>query len=183
MPRKPDANLEGRILDAAYRLWSERGERALTMRAVAQAAHTTTPTLYKRFRDKSDLRNFLEERARQNLFAAIKPCRSGIEVCRRALAFISKHRNEYRLLTTGWAERLTSGAPMISLELLQKVLARELGGTPASHKDLGLQLIAQIHGTALLLSPANDQKRMAPEFHKACLRACAELIRQAGSSR
>lgn len=181
MPRKPDAHLEGRILDAAYRLWSERGERALTMRAVAQAAGTTTPTLYKRFRDKSDLRNFLEERARQNLFGAIKPSRSGIEVCRRALAFISKHRNEYRLLTTGWAERLTSGAPMISLELLQRVLSRELGGTPGSHKDLALQLIAQIHGTALLLSPANDRKRMAPEFQRACLKACAGLIRETGT--
>ncbi len=44
MPRKPDARLEGRILDAAYRMWSKRGERALTMRAVARASGTTTPT-------------------------------------------------------------------------------------------------------------------------------------------
>ena len=43
MPRKADARLEGRILDAAYRIWSERGENALTMRAVARAARTTTP--------------------------------------------------------------------------------------------------------------------------------------------
>jgi len=179
MPRKPDAELEGNILDAAYRLWSERGERALTMRAVARAARTTTPTLYKRFRDKSDLRHFLEERARQNLYAAIKPSRTGIEVCRRALVFISKHRNEYRLLTTGWAERLTSGAPMISLELLQRVLARELGGTPQGRRLLGLQLVAQVHGTALLLAPSHDHSRLAPEFQKACLVACAALIRQA----
>jgi AcrR family transcriptional regulator len=179
MPRKPDAELEGQILDAAYRLWSERGERALTMRAVARAAKTTTPTLYKRFRDKSDLRHFLEERARQNLFAAIKPSRSGLEVCRRALTFIAKHRNEYRLLTTGWAERLTSGAQMISLELLQNVLARELGGNAASRRDLGLQLIAQVHGTALLLSPAHDRARLAPDFQKSCLHACSALIRGA----
>jgi hypothetical protein len=42
MPRKPDAALENRILDAAYKLWSKRGEDALTMRAVAKAAGTTT---------------------------------------------------------------------------------------------------------------------------------------------
>jgi len=36
MPRKADTALEGRIVDAAYRLWSQEGEAALTMRAVQQ---------------------------------------------------------------------------------------------------------------------------------------------------
>lgn len=43
-------------------MWSEQGEKALTMRAVARAAKTTTPTVYQRFRDKTDLKHFLEER-------------------------------------------------------------------------------------------------------------------------
>jgi len=43
MPRKADARLEGRILDAAYRIWSKRGERALTMRAVAHASGNHYP--------------------------------------------------------------------------------------------------------------------------------------------
>src|SRR6267378_1571293 len=54
MPRKADALLEGRILDAAYHIWSRRGEPALTMRAVAGASGTTTPTLYERFSNKED---------------------------------------------------------------------------------------------------------------------------------
>ena len=72
MPRKPDVALEGKIVDVAYRLWSEHGEAALTMRAVARAAKTTTPTVYQRFRDKTDLRHFLEERARQKMFDALR---------------------------------------------------------------------------------------------------------------
>jgi len=73
MPRKADAHLEGRILAAAYRIWSKRGEHALTMRAVALASGTTTPTLYERFSNKDDLLSLLRRRARLNLFAAIKP--------------------------------------------------------------------------------------------------------------
>jgi len=56
--------LESRILDAAYRMWSERGEHALTMRAVASASGTTTPTLYERFSNKDDLLSVLRRRAR-----------------------------------------------------------------------------------------------------------------------
>src|SRR5207249_9688499 len=76
MPRKPDARLEGRILDAAYRMWSKRGERALTMRAVACASGTTTPTLYERFSNKGGLLAPLRRRARLKLFAAIQSSRT-----------------------------------------------------------------------------------------------------------
>lgn len=180
MPRRPDADVERRILDAAYRLWSERGESALTMREVARAARTTTPTLYQRFQDKNDLRHFLVERARQNLFNAIQPAETPLESLKKALEFISRHGNEYRLLTFGWAQRLASGAPMISLEFLQKLLAKELGGSPSKYKQLGLQLVAQVHGTSMLLPPSDEDTAIVRGFHKTCLKACSVLIRNAG---
>ena len=55
MPRQADPQLEQRILDAACRLWSRGGEKALTMRGVAKAAGTTTPTLYERYHDRDDI--------------------------------------------------------------------------------------------------------------------------------
>lgn len=179
MPRRPDADVEHRILDAAYRLWTERGETALTMREVAKAAHTTTPTLYQRFQDKNDLRNFLVERARQNLFNAIQQAETPLESLKKALEFISHHGNEYRLLTFGWAQRLASGAPMISLEFLQKLLAKELGGSPVKYKQLGLQLVAQVHGTSMLLPPSDEDTEIVRGFHKLCLKACSVLIQNA----
>ena len=49
MPRTPDPELEDRIVAAAMRLLDRGGEEAITMRAVAQEAGTTTPTIYERF--------------------------------------------------------------------------------------------------------------------------------------
>ena len=55
MPRQADPQLEQRILEAASRLRARGGEKALTMRAVAKAAATTTPTVYERYRDRDDI--------------------------------------------------------------------------------------------------------------------------------
>ncbi len=55
MPRQPDPDLEERILSAAHVLWKRGGEKSLTMRAVARAARTNTPAVYRRFKDRRDL--------------------------------------------------------------------------------------------------------------------------------
>jgi len=110
MPRKADKQLEGRIVDAAYQLWSKGGEHAVTMRAVALAAKTTTPTLYERFRDKHDLIVFMRVRARERMFAALQAAKSSVEVCRLGLEFAIANGNEYLLLTSDWAERLRAGS-------------------------------------------------------------------------
>ena len=69
MPPIADKHLEERILKAALRLWRKRGEDGLTLRAVAEEADTTTPTLYKRFRNKEALRLALAYRFREELTA------------------------------------------------------------------------------------------------------------------
>jgi AcrR family transcriptional regulator len=176
MPRKADAGLEGRIVDVAYRLWSEKGEKALTMRAVAKSARTTTPTLYGRFRDKHDLLEFLRERARRRLFVAIQPAQSAGEACRLALAFISQHGHEYRLLTSEWAARFADQKPMPSYQLLQERLTEQLGGQPEDHGRLTMGLIALVHGTAMLRPESDEHHDIAQEFQTACLEACDALI-------
>ena len=55
IPRQPDPELEARILEAADALWRRGGEKALTMRAVAKAARTNTPAVYRRFKDREHL--------------------------------------------------------------------------------------------------------------------------------
>jgi AcrR family transcriptional regulator len=182
MPRKADVGLEVRILDAAYQLWSERGEHALTMRAIAKAAGTTTPTLYERFRDKHDLLELLRVRARENLYSAIRPADSATDVCRRALDFIARHGHEYRLLTDGWAVRLGRKEPMPSVALMKQRLAEQLGGAPDDHTDLSLALVAQVHGTALLLLAAGVYEDVARQLRRVCMDACEALIREALSN-
>lgn len=180
MPRKPDKQLEGRILDAGYQLWSKGGEHALTMRAVALAAKTTTPTLYERFRDKHDLIVFLRVRARERMLSALQPAKSTVEACHFALEFALKNGNEYLLLTSDWAERFARKEPMPSYEYAQERLAQDLGGEPRDYTELALALVAQVHGTAVLLLGEGVGAAIAGEFKRACLEACQALIECGG---
>jgi AcrR family transcriptional regulator len=176
MPRKADKQLEGRILDAGYQLWSRGGARALTMRAVALAAKTTTPTLYERFRDKHDLIAFLRVRARERMFNALQPAKSTAEACRLGLEFALTNGNEYLLLTSDWAERFARKDPMPSYDYVKERLAGDLGGMPGDYAEQALALVALVHGTAILLLGEGVGAAIAKEFRDACLDACEVLI-------
>jgi AcrR family transcriptional regulator len=176
MPRKADEQLEGRIVDAAYQLWSRGGERALTMRAVALAAKTTTPTLYERFNDKHDLLVFMREKARQRMFQAVQPAKTAAEVCQQALKFSRTNGNEYSLLLADWAVRLGRKEPLPSFEHLKGKLAQDLGGSAPEYGRLAMSLVALIHGTAIMLLGQDIEGGISEEFEKACLEACKKLI-------
>jgi AcrR family transcriptional regulator len=87
MPRHADEKLEGRILDAAQILWVNGGDQALTMRAVAKAAGTTTPSLYQRFPSKGDIRQALRRRAQRTMRDVLANCKSPMQVCEDYLKF------------------------------------------------------------------------------------------------
>jgi len=176
MPRRADARLEGRILDAAHRILSARGEEALTMRAVASACGTTTPTLYERFSNKEDLLSLLRRRARLNLFSAIKSSRRPEEVCRRVLDFFAAHPNDFRLISEDWAIAFARKEHMPSFEFLKQSLGNQLGGKPAEHTPVALALVALLHGTATLLHSVDVHRRISRDFRRACISACEALI-------
>lgn len=183
MPRKADEHLEGRIVDAAYRLWSKGGEHALTMRAVARAAETTTPTLYQRFRDKHDLMAFLHDRARQKLFTAIRSARSAAQACRRMLEFMLAHENECRLLSVSWAERMARQEAMPSYQFVQALLEEELRQPPKQQARLAFALVAEVLGTAILLLGEKIDPKMLQESKAACIHTCETLIESARKHR
>ncbi len=176
MPRKADARLEGRILDAAYRIWSARGEHALTMRAVALASRTTTPTLYERFSNKENLLSLLRRRARLNLFSAIKASRTPAQVCRRVLDFFAARPNDFRLISEDWAIAFARKEHMPSFEFLKRRLATQLGGRPDQHTPVALALVALLHGTATLLHSVDIHKKISRDFRRACISACEALL-------
>lgn len=177
MPRKADVRLEGRIIDAAYHLLSERGEEALTMRAVASACGTTTPTLYERFSNKEDLLSLLRRRARLSLFSAIKSSRRPEQVCRRVLDFFAAHRNDFRLISEDWAIAFARKEHMPSFEFLKQSLSNQLGGQPDQHTPVALALVALLHGTATLIHSVDIHKKISRDFRGACISACEALIR------
>jgi AcrR family transcriptional regulator len=146
------------------------------MRAVALAAKTTTPTLYERFQDKHDLIVFLRVRARERMFKALQPAKTALEACRLRLEFALANGNEYVLLTSDWTERLVRKERMPSYEYVMERLAGDLGGEPSNHAKLAMSLVAQVHGTALLLLGERVEAGIAKEFKDACLEACNALI-------
>ena len=76
MPRQADPDLEERILKSAQVLWKKGGEEALTMRAVARAAKTNTPAVYRRFKDRQDLVRGLLRRIGQQIGKHFEACES-----------------------------------------------------------------------------------------------------------
>jgi AcrR family transcriptional regulator len=97
VPRRPDPDLEGKILDAAQKLWKKGGEKALTMRAVAKAAGTNTPSVYRRFRDRDDILRALLRRIRLQIAAALEAATSPEEGCELYLDYAVSHAHEYEL--------------------------------------------------------------------------------------
>jgi len=160
MARPPDPDLEKRILDAAQKLWRKDGTKALTMRAVARAADTNTPAVYRRFRDRRDILRALMRRSQQEIGGILQPCRSVEAVVAAYLQYALSHPHEYELFYqhiqelsgpdhSGRVPSLKESRP--NFVALERMLSEELGGAPQDHRRLALALWALAHGTATLL--------------------------------
>src|SRR5579863_8069688 len=149
MPPHADPALEKRILDAARKLWHRGGEKAFTMRAVATAARTTTPTVYGRFRDKREIQRALRNQVRQELYAVLKETRSLREVGECYINFALERPHDYQLLTEGWA-LAPPNDPKPSFNLMKERLASRIGCQPEECHRLTLALWAMLHGTVTL---------------------------------
>jgi AcrR family transcriptional regulator len=182
MPRKPDPNLEARILKAAHMLWKRGGEEQLTLRAVARAAGTNTPAVYRRFKDRKDivlalLRDFQSDLA--ELFGATESVEDTAEAY---IEYLLRRPHVYELISTHLHElspRGKSGRRQPIREsrpnfgLLEQRLAKRLGGSPEDHTQLALALWAIAHGTAAILL-----SRTIPDGHEEKLRsACRTAVK------
>jgi AcrR family transcriptional regulator len=179
VPRHPDPDLEQRILDAASRFWARGGEKALTMRAVAKAAGTTTPTVYERYRDRDDILRALRLQTRRNLFAALSRTRTLRDAVERQIEFAMENRHAYEVLFDGVAQPPSLHEPWPSFNLLRERVAQRLGGTPRIHTRLMLALWAQVHGTAMLVIRGRFEGALRTQAIHACLDAIEVLVEAA----
>ncbi|MFZ2085116.1 MAG: TetR/AcrR family transcriptional regulator [Candidatus Sulfotelmatobacter sp.] len=187
MPRQADPQLEQRILEAASRLRARGGEKALTMRAVAKAAGTTTPTVYERYRDRDDILRALRLQTRSELFATLRDSRTLAQACQAYLEFALQHRHAYEVLYDKFAEPPSLHEPWPSFNLLRERLTQRLGGTPRQHTRLMLSLWSLMHGTAMLLIRGGAVGPLRTQMFHACLDAVevvvAETARSKGKTR
>lgn len=190
MARQADPDLEDRILNAARRLWKKGAGKALTMRAVARAANTNTPAVYRRFRHRDDILRALLLRTRRDIYRQFETSSSVEEACARYLDYALSHPHEYELYYLHEYELLFSSRPArgVSLnqvfkegrpavELIKAMLAAELGGVPDDHTSLQLTLWALLHGTVMLLIAKTIQSQHAAAMRAACRNSVATLLR------
>lgn len=159
MPRHPDPNLEERVLNAARVLWARGGEKALTMRAVARAAHSNTPAVYRRFKNRQDIIRAL---LKQIVVRTGEQFASGSveQMAESYVDYALEHPHEYDLFYSyahklsptkvdGRLQPIRNSRP--NFGLVERLLAKELGGSPEDHTKLALALWATLHGTTMLL--------------------------------
>jgi AcrR family transcriptional regulator len=183
LPRQADPQLEQRILEAASRLRARGGEKALTMRAVAKAAGTTTPTVYERYRDREDILRALRIQTRAELFAALRRSRTLAQACQSYLEFALEHRHAYEVLYDKFAEPPSLHEPWPSFNLLRERLTKRLGGTPRQHTRLMLSLWSLMHGTAMLLIRGGAMGALRTQMFHSCLDAVEVIVAETARSK
>jgi AcrR family transcriptional regulator len=178
LPRQADPQLEKRILDAASRLRTKGGEKALTMRAVAKAAGTTTPTVYERYRDRDDILRALRIQTRIELFAELRGSKTLAQACEAYLEFALQHRHAYEVLYDNFAEPPSLHEPWPSFNLLRQHLTQRLGGSSREHTRLMLSLWSLLHGTAMLLIRGQVVGALRTQMFHACLDAVEIVVEE-----
>jgi AcrR family transcriptional regulator len=156
MPPHADLLLEQRILKAAQRLWRTHGEHGLTLRAVAKDAGTTTPTVYKRFRNREALLVALATRFRDQLNEELFATKTVEELPCRYLDWAEQHPHEYHLLFRSWADVIHPDLPRPGRMWLMQQLANRFGGTRDQYARAFTALFLLAHGAADLLTTTTD---------------------------
>ena len=188
MPRPPNPDLEEQILKAARKLWKKGGESALTMRAVAQAAGTNTPAVYRRFRDREDILRALLQRIRLEFAEVLRAAKSPEEACERYVDYGLSHPHEYELFYQHEyqlfysARSVRAGAKnemgRPARDAMSQKLAEKFGGAPPDHERLNRSLWMLAHGAAMLIIAKTILPQDVRETRAIFSASVAALLRQ-----
>ena len=191
MPRHPDPDLENRILNAAHVLWKRGGNKSLTMRAVARAAGTNTPAVYRRFKDRRDLVRGLLLRIARRIREDFSARETLEEMAEAYVDSALRLPHEYELFYAH-ARELTpprGKGPLRPIretrpnfKFVEQLLAKRLGGRPEDHTQLALSIWATLHGTTMLLLVKSIPEGHEEELRVACRAAIRTLLETASKN-
>ena len=176
MPRKPDPALERKIVAAAARLLDRGGEEAITLRAVAKEAGTTTPTIYERFHDRDELIGEVVVLATEEIMAALQPKPSIEGMFEEYLRYCRAHPMRLNLTVGTFGRRYVAGEPMPAFDLLRFRITTQIGVKGRECEDLALAIASLAFGTAQGVIAAGKRTRHAAEFQRASLHALRRLL-------
>jgi len=124
LPRGQGARLRQEIVEAAERVIAASGDgRGLTIRAVATSAGVTAPSIYRHFKDKSELLQAVVDSRFTHFGLALDSAVAGAadpydhlrRRCQAYLRYAHEHPTWYRMLfsdsTMGWEPGIVPGLP------------------------------------------------------------------------
>jgi AcrR family transcriptional regulator len=171
MPRKADPKLEKTIITAATRILDKNGIDAVTMREVAKAAGTTTPTLYERFKDRDALLIGVLDRVAYDMLARMQPKNSVEGMCEVFLEYCVDYPNRLDVLHKVWPHTIPTDRKRPTYDLAVKRLREQHGHSGKKADEIASVLMALLLGTAVLMLGAGSKTKFAGKSRRIGLKA------------
>jgi len=175
VPRKPDPNLEQSIVEAALRLLAKQGVEAITMREVARAAGTTTPTIYERFKDRDALIAAVTDYHRDRLVSNLTSEDSLEVAATKFFDYCREHPTAVDLLLARIAANIKLRKRGPTYDIVRHNLMKVDGLNPKDAEEMTKATSAMIFGTALLVSKVDD-RAIAREMERATCKMMRRLV-------
>ena len=177
MTRAPDPQLEQRVAKAALRLLDAGGVPAITLRAVAREARTTTPSIYGRFTNRDKLLQSMKHEAGMEAVGAVRRARNTSDFIKRVVEFGLRHPRRFELIADAFGSRLTAGEPMPVYELLKEQLTEETGVQGTKREQLAMAIASLALGTTRGMIAVGNDTPAAKDLRRTCLAALQLLLK------
>jgi AcrR family transcriptional regulator len=171
MPRKADPRLEKAIISAATRLLDKHGLEAVTIRDVAKAAGTTTPTLYERFRDRDALLMGVLDRIAYDMVGRMERTKSVQAIGEVFLDYCARYPNRFDLLHRVWPPTLPTNRRRPTYELAVRRLQSEFGHSLKDSQAIASSMMAILLGTSVFMLGSGTKSEFAKTSRRIGLRA------------
>jgi len=178
LTRAPDPQLEQRVAKAALRLLDAGGVPAITLRAVAREARTTTPSIYGRFTNRDKLLQSMKHEAGMEAVGAVRRARNTSDFIKRVVEFGLRHPRRLELIVDAFGSRLAANQqPMPVYELLKEQLTEETGVQGTKREQLAMAVASLALGTTRGMIAAGNDTPMAKDLYRTCLGALQLLLK------
>ncbi len=175
MPRKADPNLESAIVAVATRILDKHGIEAVTMRDVANAANTTTPTLYERFVDRHALLVAVLDQAAYEMEGRMKVTRNLLSMCEEFLNYCIEHPNRLDLIHTVWPRTASTDRKRPTYDLAVKRLQDQHGHSLKRAEDVAQAMMATLLGSAMMMVGAGIKTKFSDDTRRRALKSIKKL--------
>ena len=170
-----DPTLEKKIADAALLLLTNAGMQSITMRDVAKAAGTTTPTLYDRYRDREALLWALVTRVNDEVYRRVEKAKSVEQVGEILVRYLVTFPTHAELISRSWPLVMNSDRPKPVMDLAKKLMMREHKCTAAEAERTAIAMFAQVFGMAILIRNAGEENPVSKTLFQTSRKALAKL--------